>query len=83
MMLPNVSVALVDAAGIPTPALLGALPGLSASDPVVDGDGRATPTFRRVLQARGARTIPNGATQLVNEDGTPTRMFTALLMVLR
>lgn len=82
-MMPNPSVALVDAAGRPTPALLGVLPGLLATDPVVGAGGKATPRFRRELQARGARIIPNGEAQLVNDDGTPTRLMTALLMVLR
>lgn len=83
MMLPNVSVPLVDAEGTPTPALLGAIPGLPAGDPVVDANGRATVLFRRTLQGIATRPLPNVAAQLTNEDGTPTRVFTALLVALR
>ena len=82
MMLPNVSVALVDAGGNPTPALLGAIPGLTAEDPVVDGNGRMTVLFRRTLQGIATRPLPNVDAQLTNDDGTPTRAFTALLMGL-
>ena len=80
MTLPNVSVPLVDENGIPTRALVGALPGLSATDAVVDENGMATPLFRRALQGMTRRPLPNPSVQLTNDDGTPTRAMTALLM---
>lgn len=83
MMLPNVSVPLVDAEGIPTRALVGALPGISSTDAVVDANGRATVLFRRALQGRATKPLPNAEVQLTNDDGTPTRAMTALLMGLK
>jgi hypothetical protein len=76
-------VALVTAAGLPTTPLLGAVPGLSAVDVVVDDAGRATPLFRQTLQGVATKPLPNDGVQLTNIDGTPTRAFTALLMGLQ
>lgn len=82
MTLPNASVPLVDAEGSATRALLGIIPGLSAGDALVDDEGRATPLFRRTLQAIATKPLPNDGVQLTNLDGTPTRAFTAMLMGL-
>lgn len=81
-MIPNPTVALVTARGLPTPALLGVVRGLSAGDAVVDDAGRATPLFRRTLQGIATKPLPNDGVQLTNMDGTPTRAMTALLMGL-
>jgi hypothetical protein len=82
-LIPNPSVRLVDASGLPTPALLGTIRGLSAGDAVVDDSGRATPLFRRTLQGVATKPLPNDGVQLTNIDGTPTRAMTALLMGLQ
>ncbi len=75
-------VPLVDAERSATPALLGIMPGLDAGDELVDESGMATPLFRRKLQGLTTKPLPNTGAQLTNEDGTPTRLFTALLMAM-
>lgn len=82
MTLPNPSVPLVNPEGLPTLALLGAVRGLPAGDPVVDERGMPTPLFRRTLQGIATTPLPNQGVQLTNRDGTPTRAMTALLMGL-
>lgn len=77
-MMPNPTVALVDDEGCPTPALRGVLPSLAENDVVMDDNGLATPLLSHKLRATGAA-LPNASVQLVNEDGTATRAFSALL----
>ncbi len=80
--LPNVNVPLVGKDLCPTRALLGLFPELSADAPAVDQNGAATATLRAQLQTAIGGALPNAFAALVNADGTPTRVMTALLQRL-
>jgi hypothetical protein len=58
--------------------LLGLFPDLNSDDVAVDRAGSPSTAFRAQLEAVGY--VP--ATPLVNPDGTPTRVLTAILMRL-
>lgn len=78
--LPNPTIALVDRDGRATSQLQGLMPEISALDVVVDGQGRPTTLFLARLQATAATPLPNASVPLMNRDGTPTRVMTAILM---
>jgi hypothetical protein len=80
--LPNPSVSLVGQDGRPTSPLLDMLPQLSAVDVVVDRQGLPTPLFLTRLRGAVEQPLPNARAQIVHGDGTPTRVFTALLAAL-
>lgn len=81
--LANPSVPLVEQDGRPTSSLLDALPNLSAVDVVVDANGLPTSLFLARLKAVARAPLPGASAALTNPDGTPTRVFTALLMGMR
>lgn len=80
--MPNPSVALVGGDGRPSSSLLEMIPQLSAIDVVADRQGLPTPLFLTRLQTIATKPLPNARAQIVNRDGTPTRVFTAMLMGL-
>ncbi len=76
--LPNPSVPLVGQDGRPSSSLLEMIPALSAVDVVADRQGLPTPLF--LARLRGVDVpLPSARAQIVNRDGTPTRVLTALL----
>ena len=81
-LMPNPSVQLVGDDGRPSSSLLEMIPQLSAIDVVADKQGLPTPLFLTKLQAVATKPLPNSRAQIVNRDGTPTRVFTAMLMGL-
>ena len=79
--LPNPSVPLVGQDGRPSSSLLEMIPTLSAIEVVADRNGLPTPLFMKRLSDVSRGTISARA-QIVNRDGTPTRVFTTMLAVL-
>lgn len=80
--MPNPSVPLVGQDGRPTSPLLEMIPQLSAVDVVVDRQGLPTPLFLTRLRGVATTPLPNSRAQIVNRDGTPTRVLTSMLMEL-
>lgn len=80
--LPNPSVQLVGEDGRPTSTLLEMVPALSTIDVVADRQGLPTSLFLTRMGAIATQPLPNSRAQIVNRDGTPTRVFTMLLMGL-
>lgn len=80
--IPNPTVPLVGQDGRPSSSLLEMIPALSAIDVVVDRQGLPTPLLLTRLRAIATKPLPNARAQIVNRDGTPTRVLTALLMEL-
>lgn len=80
--IPNPSVPLVGQDGRPSSSLLEMIPALSAIDVVADRQGLPTPLFLTRLRGVVDQPLPNARAQIVNSDGTPTRVMTALLKEL-
>lgn len=80
--MPNPSVPLVGQDGRPSSSLLEMIPALSAVDVVADRQGLPTSLFLARLRGAVEQPLPNARAQIVNANGTPTRVFTSLLAAL-
>ena len=82
-LLPNPSVPLFDADGTAADILV-KIAGTPGNNPVLlDENGCATRIYRQYLAGIVSTPLPNASVPLANDDGTPTRIFTRLLMGLR